>query len=310
MAEKISVRKTRRLRTLLAKHYKMPDPPEPKDSRLDQIVMTVLWQDVPPARAGAAYVHLTEEFVDWNELRVTVTSEVSQILESCGLPGRKGAILKRILSRAIEALFSFNFDPLAELPREELRDWFLRIEGVPHHVAAYILYTVYDYDRVLVGDEVARVIRRLGLVSKSASPAEIEPALNAVIPAKEAVQTWNALRLHATTVCTEKDFDCRKCLLRGECDTGKRTIAEMAAAAKAARQAAAKAARQAARKKKARKAAKKQTKKATKKKTTRKATTSKTRKKPAAKPKRKATRKKASRPKTSKKKVSKKKPKR
>jgi len=302
MAEKISVRKTRRLRTLLAKHYKLPEPPEPMDSRLDQIVMAVLWQDVPPARTRAAYETLTGEFVDWNELRVTVTSEVSQILESCGLPGRKGAILKRILSRAIEALFSFNFDPLAELPREELRDWFLRIEGVPHHVAAYILYTVYDYDRVLVGDNVARVIRRLGLVSKSASPAEIEPALNAVIPAKEAVQTWNALRLHATTVCTEKDFDCRKCPLRRECGTGKRTIAEMAAAAKAARQAA--------RKKKARKAAKKQTKKTTKKKTTRKATTSKTRKKPAAKPKRKATRKKASRPKTSKKKVSKKKPKR
>ena len=302
MAEKISVRKTRRLRALLAKRYKLPDPPEPKDSRLDQIVMAVLWQDVPPARARAAYVHLTEEFVDWNELRVTVTSEVSQILESCGLPGRKGAILKRILSRAIEALFSFDFDPLAELPREELRDWFLRIEGVPHHVAAYILYTVYDYDRVLVGENVARVIRRLGLVSDSASPAEIEPALNAVIPAKEAIQTWNALRLHATTVCTEKDFDCRKCLVRGECDTGKRTIAEMEAAAKAARQAA--------RKKKAKKAAKKQAKKTTKKKTTPKPTTPKTKKKPAAKPKRKATRKKASRPKTSKKKVSKKKPKR
>ena len=130
---------------------------------------------------------------------------------------------------------------------------------------------------------------------------KLNPALNAVIPAKEDLQTWNALRLHATTVCTEKGFECGKCPLRGECDTGKRIIAEMEAAAKAAKQAA--------RRKKAKKATKKQAKKTTKKKT-RKAAATKTRKKPAAKPKRKATKKKPSRPKTSKKRVSKKKPKR
>ena len=80
MAEKVSIRKTRRLRTLLAKLYKLPEPAEPKDSHLDRIVMAVLWHDVPPSRARVAYVNLTEEFVDWNELRVTVTTEVAGIL--------------------------------------------------------------------------------------------------------------------------------------------------------------------------------------------------------------------------------------
>lgn len=249
MAEKISVRKTRRLRTLLAKLHKLSEPPDPKEDYLDQIVMAVLWQDALAARARVAYVNLTEEFVDWNELRVTVTSEVAGILEGCGLPGRKGAILKRILGRAVEDLFSFDFAGLAELPRAKLRKWFVGIEGVPHHVAAYILYHVYGHDRVLVGEDIARVIRRLGLVSEDAAPRDIEPALNVVIPAKEAHLIWNALWEHARTVCAETDFDCRTCPLRKECVTGKKRIAELEAAAKAARKAARKKARKKAREK-------------------------------------------------------------
>ena len=261
MAEKISVRKTRRLRKLLARLHKLPDPPDEKESFLERIAMAVLWQEAEPARARVAFVNLTEEFVDWNELRVSVTTDVASILESCGLPGRKGAVLKRILGRAVEGLFSLEFERLCELPREQLRNWFLSIEGVPHHAAAHVLYTVYHYDRVLVGPDIARVIRRLGLVSETATPEEIEPALNAVIPAKEAYLIHNALWQHATSVCTEKDFDCRPCPLRKECVGGKRFIAERAAAAKAARKAA-KAARAAARRKAAAEAAKKAARKA------------------------------------------------
>ena len=248
MPEKVSVRKTRRLRTLLARLYKLAEPPEPQESFLERIVMAVLWQDAPPARARQALVNLAEEFVDWNELRVSVTSEVAAILESCGLPGRKGAVLKRILGRAIEELFSLDFEQLCALPREKLRAWFVGIEGVPHRAAAYILYHVYEYDRVLVDTEIARLIRRLGLVSEDATPEEIEPALNVVIPAKEAHLIYNALWQHATTVCRKKDFDCKPCRLRKECQGGKRFIAEMEAAAKAAKEAA-KAAKAAAKKK-------------------------------------------------------------
>lgn len=256
MAEKISVRKSRRLRTLLAKLYKLPDPPDEAQWPLEPIVKAVLWEGVPASRARAAYEKVVEEFVDWNELRVTVTSEVARVLEACGLPGRKGAVLKRILGRAVETLFCLEFQQMTEWTRERRRKWFVGIEGVPHHMAAQVLYSVYRHDRVLVGPDIARVLRRLGLVGEAATPEEIEPALNAVIPAKEAHLIYDALWQHATTVCTLKDFDCRKCPLRQECLGGKTFIAEMEAAAKAAREAA-KAARAAARTN-AREAAKKE----------------------------------------------------
>ena len=235
MPEKISVRKARRLRTLLAKHYKLPDPPERKESFVDEIVMTVLWENAPAARVRLAYENLADEFVDWNELRVSVTSDVAAVLESCGLPGRKGAVLKRILARGIEDIFSFDFEELVALPRERLKAWFTNIEGVPHSTAAHILYHVYDYDRVPVGEDIARVIRRLGLVNENATVRDIEPALNAVVPAKDAHSIYNALWQHATTVCTTDDFDCKKCPLRPECEGGKVFIAERIAQAKAAK---------------------------------------------------------------------------
>jgi len=195
----------------------------------------VLWVGSPPARARVAFVNLAEEFVDWNELRVSVTSEVGAILETCGLPAAKGGVLKRILSRAVEELYSLDFEALVQRTREQLKPWFMSIEGVPHEAAAAVLYYVYGYDRVLVDAEIARLMRRLGLVAEEVDEAAIEAGLAGVIPARDAHLIYNALRQHALTVCVKKDFDCAACALRKECEAGKQRMAEAATAAREAK---------------------------------------------------------------------------
>ena len=89
MAEKISIRKMRRLRPLLAKHYSLPEPPDAMETSLERVVMAVLWQDTPPSRARGAFETFCEEFVDWNDLRVSVASDVAAVMESCGVSGGK-----------------------------------------------------------------------------------------------------------------------------------------------------------------------------------------------------------------------------
>ncbi len=235
MEQKLSIRKTKRLRQVLAKHYALPDPPDRKDNLVDQLVMTVLWVDAQPAKARQAYAKLAEEFVDWNELRVSMTPEAGSVLEACDLAPVKAVAIKRILGKAVEEFYTFDFEALAQKPRKELKNWFLSIEDIPHPIAAAALYQMFDYDRVLVDADVARVVRRLGLVPETAAEAEIEAGLADVIPAREAYFIYSALRQHANTVCTKKDFDCRTCPLRGECETGKVRIAQLEAAAREAK---------------------------------------------------------------------------
>jgi endonuclease III len=231
MAHKLAIRKTRRLRPILARLYKEPEPPDPKDTMLDRVVMAVLWVDAAPLKARQAYVKLSEAFVDWNELRVSITSEAGSVLVACGLSPVKAAALKRILGRAVEELYSFDFELLATRSRQALKAWFTSIEGMPHPIAAAVLYHVFHYDRVLVDAEMARVIRRLGLADETESEAQIEEGLSQVIPAREAYLVYSGLRQHALTVCTKDNFDCRACLLRKECATGPVHIAELDAAA-------------------------------------------------------------------------------
>ncbi|HUT35941.1 MAG TPA: hypothetical protein VNE39_20810 [Planctomycetota bacterium] len=235
MPHKLSIRKTKRLRPLLAKAYPLGEPPDPKESLVDQVVTAALWVDAPPAKARQAYAKLAEEFVDWNELRVSMTTEAAGVLEACGLAAVKAAALKRILGKAVEELYDFGFEALASRPRQQLRDWFMAIEGIPHPIAAGVLYHVFHYDRVLVDADVARVIQRLGLAGETATEAEIEAGLDDVIPAREAHFIYSALRQHTLTVCTQKDFDCRPCPLRKECKTAPARIAELEAAARRAK---------------------------------------------------------------------------
>jgi len=235
MAHKLSIRKTKRLRQILARSYKLPEPPERLDSLVEQVVMTVLWADASPAKARQACERLREEFVDWNELRVSMTTEAGAVLEACGLAPVKAMALKRVLGKAVEDFYTFDFEALAKLPREDLKAWFMGIEGIPHPVAAAVLYNVFDYDRVLVDADIARVVRRLGLVGEAATEAEIEAGLAQVIPGREAHFIYSALRQHALTVCTKDDFDCRTCPLRKECRTAPGRIAQLEAAARAAK---------------------------------------------------------------------------
>jgi endonuclease III len=235
MAERISVRKMRRLRPLLAKHYKLSEPPERRETVMENVMMAVLWDGEDPAHARAAFTKLTEEFVDWNDLRVSPTTEVEAVLASCGVDRSKAFVLKRLLSKAVEDFYSLEFERLDDQPRERVRAWFQDIEGLPHHLMAAVLYRVYEYDRMLVGEDVARVIIRLGLASETATPQEIEAALAKVVPAKEAHQMYHALRSHAVKVCTKTDFDCPACPLRGESETGKKRLAEIEAAKRAER---------------------------------------------------------------------------
>jgi len=204
MVENISVRKTRRLRAILAKHYKLPTPPEPKEDTIDQIAMAILWLDAPATRMRQGFAILTEQFVDWNDVRVSVTRHVVAALESCGLAGNKGAVLKRILSKAVESFFCFDFEHLRNWSRKRIARWFLKIKGVPHRFAAAVLYHVYGYDRVLVDAEIAAVLRRLGLVGEKARVRGIQLGLEKVIPAKEAYFIYNALRLEAMLQAKEK----------------------------------------------------------------------------------------------------------
>ncbi len=230
MPERISVRKTRRLRPLLARHYSLPTPPDPQATLMEDVMMAILWEGAPHTRARLAFENLTDEFVDWNELRVSLTSEVASVLESCGLKGNKAPALKRVLAKGIERFYSFEFERLRSAPRKRLRAWFADIEGLPLHLMAAILYGVYRYDRVLVDEEIARVLRRLGLVSETATLGAIETGLAKVMPAKEAQFIYRALRQHARQVCKKINYDCTTCPLRKECAHGKQRIAEIAAA--------------------------------------------------------------------------------
>lgn len=302
MPEKISVRKMRRVRAVLAKHYKLPHPPDPQPTLMEAVVMTILWEDAPPARARLAFAALTEEFADWNEVRVSLASEVASVLESCGVRGDRSPMLKRVLAKCIEDFYSFELERLLERPPAAQRAWFHEVEGLPHYMIAAILYQVFGYDGVLASPDEARVVRRMGLVSEQATEAAIEQALTVVVPAKEAHLVYRALRQHARTVCTATDFDCTKCPLQPECGTGKERVAALAAAeaqAKAEARAQAKAAARAKAKAKSKakpKAAKSKAKSPAKR--TRKQAKTKRAAKPTAKPKTKAE--KTSRPSTAK----------
>src|SRR6056297_1876492 len=100
-----------KLHTELKKKYSAP-PSQPSRPLLEHILYACLLQDAPYELADEALAKCEQEFFDWNEVRVTTVTELTQVLS--GLPDAAKAArrLKETLQAVFEEFYSFDLDHL------------------------------------------------------------------------------------------------------------------------------------------------------------------------------------------------------
>ena len=76
-----------KLHTALKKHYK-PAPAQPSRPLLEYVLYASLLEDAPADLADEGMAKCEQEFFDWNEVRVTTVTELSQVLNRLPEPQR------------------------------------------------------------------------------------------------------------------------------------------------------------------------------------------------------------------------------
>ena len=100
-----------KLQTALKKFYQ-PLPTQPTRPLLEHVLYASLLEDAPADLADEGMAKCEQEFFDWNEVRVTTITELSQVLENLPDPQKAARRLKSNLQAIFEEFYTFDLDHL------------------------------------------------------------------------------------------------------------------------------------------------------------------------------------------------------
>ncbi len=191
---------------------------EPK-SVLSQLIFSIIARNFTRKGADKAFSVFQNKFVDWNEVRISSVSEIAEVLEQVKSPNveKKAKNIKKILVDIYSDYHKISLEFVKTFSAEKTKKILQSIRGITPRVMDTVLLYALDYPVVPIVSPFARVIRRLGFVSLTATQKEIKKALDRLIP-KTKIENYSRLLIHhGESVCTLQNPNCRKCVLKRFC---------------------------------------------------------------------------------------------
>lgn len=148
-------------------------------------------------------------FPDFRSLSLAGNDEVFGLIKSCSYPNNKTrhliSLAKTIMDK-YEGILPSSLDELQELP------------GIGRKSANVIAAVGFGQNTMPVDTHVFRVSQRIGLVTKSKTPLQVEKKLVSFIPENYLTDFHHWLILHGRYICKARKPDCGHCGLTNVCN--------------------------------------------------------------------------------------------
>jgi len=195
------------------------------ERRLDpasQLVKALISTRTYDAASWAAFGRLKAAFADWRQLAAAEAKAVEAIIADTTFADQKARQLP-ILFRLIEhRTGGVSLDFLVDMPVDQAMAWLEDLPGVGRQIAAAVLnFSTLSKRAMVVDTHVHRVTRRLGLVGRTAEPAQSYDALMALAPAASTAEDFYELHWLmkglGQSICTDSPPACGRCPLNSLC---------------------------------------------------------------------------------------------
>lgn len=209
-------------RRLLA-HYGRPTWRIPL-SPLDELISTILSQNTNDQNRDRAFQSLKSRFVTWDDVRNAETRDVVDAIRPAGLANQKGPRIQHVLNEIKAERGDLDLSFLNEMPRDEVRQWLLKFNGVGPKTAAIVLQFSLDKPAFPVDTHIYRVTGRLGLRPETMSVENAHTYLEeAFHPDSYYAVHLNLIRL-GRELCHPRKPECSLCPLLELCPFGKSSV--------------------------------------------------------------------------------------
>lgn len=186
-----------KLQQSLKKAYK----PVPRAERplMETLLYACLLENASYDAADEALAKLEQEYFDWNEVRVTTVTELSEVLRSLPDPGAAASRLKKNLHALFETFYSFEID---ELKKQNLGKAVAQLEQLPAatpFVLSYVVQHGLGGHAVPIDDSAMAVLELCEIVTPAERSSGRVPGLERAIPKTSGVEFASSLHQMAVS---------------------------------------------------------------------------------------------------------------
>lgn len=165
------------------------------------------------ARVNMVTQELFRRYPTLEALAAAGPDAIEAIVKPCGLGHSKARDLAAMTAMLCEAYGG-------RVPQE--MDALLRLPGVGRKSANLIRGDIFGLPAVVADTHCIRLANRIGFVSGTTDPVQVERALLKVLPPEESNDFCHRCVLHGRAVCTARKAQCELCCLKDICRTGKK----------------------------------------------------------------------------------------
>ena len=200
-----------KLHAALKKHYTPVDAGS--RSLLDHILYASLLQDATYEMADEGIAKCEQDFYDWNEVRVTTVTELSQVFSHLPDPVKAATRLKGNLLEIFEEFFTFDIDHLKKDNLGKAVAKFEKMSQMTPFVLSYAVQQGLGGHSIPIDYAALVVMLSTGIVDQSEAAEGRVPGLERAIPKNQGIEFGSILHQCAVALLLDpKDKTARSVL--------------------------------------------------------------------------------------------------
>jgi len=217
------------LSPLLKKYPALPREQYLKMKVLDLVMLSSISPDPFGTNTTRAFNRLTGEYVDWNEVRVTSTNELGELLEEFRLNPEHAVDIRNTAQVIFYKQNRLNLDFLSPGRPDEVKKYISSLKDIPETQSNIIMILINDEADMPPTPAVRRFSQRTGLVNEDATDNAARLIYKKTLPKTHALHTFYAICRHAQALCKENNPRCPACFMSKDCNFGSRKNTSAAA---------------------------------------------------------------------------------
>jgi hypothetical protein len=166
---------------VLRKHYK--PVPQPKDrSVLEHLLFACLVEDSPYESAEQVFSTLRRDYFDWNEVRVSTISELSDALKPLVNPAESAARLKQSLHSVFESVYEFDIESLKKQNIGAAGKLLQKYNGTTPFAVNYVTQNALSGHAIPLNKGALIALHTVGVISDDEFAKNVVPGLERAVP--------------------------------------------------------------------------------------------------------------------------------
>jgi endonuclease III len=162
---------------------------------VEAMIFAVLSEAMPEQKARNVYSAIQENFVDWNDLRVSRLEEISEIVQQdMETAERITANVTQALNYIFREHDAVSLLMLNDMGKRPARKFLEDMPGLSRFVIDYVMLTSLDAHSIPLTRRMVEYLKNTGMVDPSSTEDDIEGFLQRQIPASAAYQFYITLR--------------------------------------------------------------------------------------------------------------------